>query len=256
MPWQRPNDVEPNGLEPNDQEGVTDSLIDTLIDGVPHTASGRVIVGFNWTAVEGPAAIGLAATPSRADGAVTTADTGSYGGRPLDELAELARSDNPYERAIGVAAANAHWNADTPELTAGDGLTGDAAGPIVVVGRFPGLDAKLPGAIVLERRPGPGDLPAERAADVVPGCARLIVTASTLVNGTINGLLALADPATEIPLVGPGTPLCPALFQRGLHRLAGFVASDHEACLKAIMEGAGARAFRRFGRAVVRRAEG
>lgn len=231
------------------------ALTDSLIAGVPDIASGRVVVGFNWTAVEGPAAVGFAATPSRADGAATTADTGSYGGRSLDRLAGLARSDNPYERAIGIAAANAHWNADAPDLIDGDGLGhGRLDGPTVVVGRFPGLAEKLPGAVVLERRPGPGDLPAERAADVIPGCARLIITASTLVNGTVDGLLALAGPQTEVSIVGPGTPLCPALFGLGIRRLAGFVVTDREACLKAIMEGAGARAFRRFGRAVLRRA--
>src|SRR3546814_20415795 len=79
------------------------------------------------------------------------------------------------------------------------------------------------------------------------------VTASTLVNGTFDGLLALAGPATEVTRVGPGTPLCPGLLGLGIDRLAGFVAIDREGCLRAIMEGAGARAFRRHGRAVVRR---
>lgn len=228
-------------------------VIDVLIAGVPEVRSGRVVVGFNWTVVEGPAALGFAATPSRADGAATTTETGSYGGRPLADLAELARSANPYERAIGIAAANAHWNRDAPDLVDGDGLAGAASqGRTVVVGRFPGLDVKLPGALVLERHPGPHDIPADRAPEVVPGCARLFITASTLVNGTVDGLLALAGPATEVTLVGPGTPLCPGLFGIGIRRLAGFVATDREGCLKAIMEGAGARAFRRFGRAVAR----
>ena len=232
---------------------ATDRVLDIISAGVPDSASGRVVVGFNWTAVEGPAAVGFAATPGRGDGAATTADTGSYGGRPLAALAALTGSANPYERAIGIAACNAHWNADAPDLVDGDGLGGGpAGGRTVVIGRFPGLDAKLPGAVVLERHPGPGDLPAELAAEVIPGCARLVITASTLVNRTVDDLLALAGPETETTLVGPGAPLCPGLFRLGIRRLAGFVATDREGCLKAIMEGAGARAFRRFGRAVVR----
>lgn len=236
---------------------MTDRVLDIVAADIPDQRSGRVIVGFNWTAVEGPAAIGFAATPTRAEGAATTADTGSYGGRSLSALARLTGSGNPYERAIGIAACNAHWNADTPDLADGDGLAGPtAAGRSVVIGRFPGLDAKLPGATVLERHPGPDDLPASAAPDIIPGCARLVITASTLVNGTIDDLLALAGPGTDITLVGPGTPLCPALFRLGFRRLAGFVATDREGCLQAIMEGAGARAFRRHGRAVVRQAPG
>lgn len=230
----------------------TDRIAEALITGVPEGLSGRVVVGFNWTAVEGAEALGLAATPSRADCARTTAETGSYAGRPLAELARLFVSDNPYERAIGLAAANAHWNRDTPDLSEGDGLSASNAGRIVVIGRFPGLDRKLPSAVVLERNPGPEDLPAEKAAEVIPGCTDLAITATTLVNGTLGGLLALADPSCRITLVGPGTPLCPAFHGLGIQRLAGFVATDREGCLRAIMEGAGTRAFRRFGRAVNR----
>ena len=51
---------------------ATPPFLSTAIEGVEPHPSGRVVVGFNWTAVEGPRAIGLAATPSRADGARTT----------------------------------------------------------------------------------------------------------------------------------------------------------------------------------------
>lgn len=233
---------------------TTDRIAQALITGVPSVPSGRVVVGFNWTAVEGPDALGFAATPSRADGARTTSDTGHYAGRPLSDLARLFNTDNPYERAIGLAAANAHWNRDRSELIEGNGLSAPSGGRIVVVGRFPGLETKLPGAVVLERNPGPGDLPAERAADIIPGCTDLVVTATTLVNGSLGGLLDLADSGCRVTLVGPGTPLCPAFHGLGITRLAGFVATDREGCLRAIMEGAGARAFRRCGRAVNRQA--
>jgi uncharacterized protein len=230
------------------------TLMALVVRGVPDVRSQRVAVGFNWTAVETATAIGFAATPSRSDGAKTTTDTGTYAGRSLAELAMLALSNNPYERAIGVAAANAHWNTQAPDLSDGDGLTtADPAGT-VVIGRFPGLDRKLPGAIVLERNPGPGDLPASDAPRVIPTCSDLIITATTLINGTIEGLLALAGPSTRVTIVGPGTPLCPALFDQGVHRLAGFVALDRGAAFQAVMEGAGARGFRQFGRAVVRAA--
>lgn len=201
---------------------------DALVTGVPSDPAGRVSVGFNWTAVEGPSATGFAATPNRADGAHTTAETGTYSGRPLRELAALLTRDNPYERAIGLAAANAHWNTDRPDLADGDGL--DSADPArtVIVGRFPQLERKLPGAVVLERSPGPNDRPAEDAPLVIPEARALIITATTLVNGTLASLLDLAGRQTRVTLVGPGTPLCAALFEHGIHSLAGFVAVDRD----------------------------
>ena len=222
-----------------------------IADGVADVPSGHVIVGFNWTAVEGPTAVGLAATPNRRDGARTTSSTGSYAGQSLAELARLGVSENPYERAIGIAAANAHWNAAGSDLREAEGLSEPGSGPVVVVGRFPGLDQKLPGATVLERNPGPDDRPAADAPDVIPECGSLFVTATTLVNGSIDGLLDLAGPQTVVTVVGPGTPLCPSLFKTGIDRLGGFVVTDRDPLLRAVMEGAGARVFRRYGRSVM-----
>ena len=228
---------------------------------VSDVRSGRIVVGFNWTAVEGlfpsGAVLGLAASPSKSDGAQTTSDTGSFGGRTLSDLAPMALSPNPYERAIGIAACNAHWTALAKRpgaaglsgLTLGgaDGLSAAPGERVVVIGRFPGLDRKIPQALVLEKRPGPDDIPAERAPEIIPNADRLIITASTLVNGSIDGLIALARPDCAITLVGPGTPLCPGLFLQRVDRLAGFIVTETDTCIKAVMEGAGARAFRKHG---------
>lgn len=241
--------------------GAQMSFLVPVTTGVSDIRSGRIVVGFNWTAVEGlyPSGpvLGLASSPSKAADAWTTPDTGTFGGRALSALAPMALSSNLYERAIGIAACNAHWSAAAADTGASliseatDGLSAEPDEQVVVIGRFPGLERKIPHALVLEKRPGPDDIPAERAPDIIPGADRLIVTATTLVNGSIDGLLALARPDCAITLVGPGTPLCPGLFQHRVDRLAGFMVTDTEACFKSVMEGAGARAFRKYGRAVL-----
>lgn len=234
--------------------GSNDAVVgvEALIADVSDTPSRAVIVGYNWTMVEGAEGVGLVTTPAKGvDGAGTTPDTGRYTGRPLRALAALARSANPYERAIGCAAINASVNRFDLQGPDGNGLalSGESVGQTVVVGRFPKLDERLPGALVLERNPGPGDLPASAAADVIPGCARLIITATTWVNASLAGLLRLVDGA-HVSLVGPGTPLSPVLLEHGIHRLSGFVVTDPPAMRQAIAEGAGARGFRHLGRDV------
>lgn len=226
--------------------------VEPLIAGTPKSASLAVIVGYNWTMVEGPDGIGLVTTPDKGvDGARTTPDTGRYAGRGLRDLAGLACSINPYERAIGCAAINAGLNRYDLEGPSGNGLVPESktGGLTVVVGRFPRLAERLPGAVVLERNPGPDDLPASAAVDVIPGCSRLIITATTWVNASLAGLLRLVDGA-HVSLVGPGTPLSPHLHGQGIHRLSGFVVTDPVAMRQTIAEGAGARQFRHLGRDV------
>jgi uncharacterized protein len=116
-----------------------------------------------------------------------------------------------------------------------------------VIGRFPGLDDKLPGALVIERNPGPRDLPEAAAERVLPGARRVIITASSLANHSLPRLLQLA-PRAEISLIGPGTPLAPALFGYGIAVLAGFVLERPDQAAEAVAAGVGYGKLKAFGR--------
>ncbi len=121
------------------------------------------------------------------------------------------------------------------------------AGPTVVIGRFPGLDDKLPGALVIERNPGPRDLPESATERVLPTARRLLITASTLSNHSLPRLLALA-PRARVSLIGPGTPLAPCLFDHGIAVLAGFVLDRPEPAADAVAHGDGVGKLKAFGR--------
>jgi len=227
--------------------------VDELIANTPVIASTAVVVGYNWTLVQTAFGSGLVMTSEKGKlGAQTTPQTGTYGGRSLAELAMLARSENPYERAIGCAAINAGLNTHDRVGPENDGLEVPRGeiGRVVVIGRFPKLTEKLPNAVVLEQNPGPDDLAVDAAPDVIPGAAYLIITASAWSNGSLAGLLDLVDNA-HITLVGPGTPLSPILQNHGVHRLAGFIATAPEKLHQTIAEGAGMRGFRRLGHNLV-----
>ena len=53
----------------------------------------------------------------------------------------------------------------------------------------------------------------------------MLITGSSIVNKTLPRLLELCKNAYVV-LTGPTVPLCPALLERGIDRLAGMVVTD------------------------------
>ncbi len=246
---------EPESRPPAEGAPLGESLRATLTAGISGEAA-CVLIGFNWTYVEGPRGAGLCQTPARGSaGCRSLPDAGQHVGRPLAALAALIASRNPLERALGFAAVNAHHNA--AEL-AGEGSNGldllDRDTPSVVVGRFPGIARHLPRARVIEREPEPGDYPEEAAETLLPDACQIAITSATLANGSLPRLLALARADALRILLGPGTPLCPALFPSGIDVLSGLVVTDRSGARRAIAEGGAVHALRPFTRMATLRA--
>jgi len=229
--------------------GLSAPLYADLAHNVTGTA-GRVVVGLNWTLVEGPDGTGLTHTPTRGtNGCRSLPDPGNYAGRDLADLTTLLQSDNVFEIAIAIAAANAFHNRSGRTGTPQNGLDLVAArgAKTVVIGRFPGLDTRLPGAAVIEREPGPDDYPESAAETLLPECECLVITASTLLDGALPNLLALAPQAFTV-LLGPGTPLAFVLFEHGVDALSGVVVDDATALAQVICEGGAVRTMKRHAR--------
>jgi uncharacterized protein (DUF4213/DUF364 family) len=100
---------------------------------------------------------------------------------------------------------------------------------------------------VLEMRPGPGDLPAEAASEVIPQADVVAITSTTLINRTFEGLLALCRPDAYVLLLGPTTPLSPLLFEQGLDVLSGSLVDDVDGVLRLVGQGATFRQIHRQG---------
>ncbi|WP_425406006.1 Rossmann-like domain-containing protein [Hwanghaeella sp.] len=224
-------------------------LVASLIpEHAPEPAT-RIAVGVNWTLVDSATGTGLVHTPVKSQqGCVPIAEAGSLRGRPLRDLMDLTTAPNPIARAVGFAALNAYWNRHdiTGDIVNGLELVEDRGHKTVIIGRFPNLDEKLPGAAVIERNPGPDDFPEDAAATLIPQAEFLVITASTLSNGSLAGLLALRRDAFTV-LVGPGTPLCSTLFDYGIGALAGFRVDAPEKAEQAIMESGAEKAIRPSG---------
>jgi hypothetical protein len=232
---------------------------DSVLANLPDGSVRDVRIGIHWTAavVEtgGRLRCGLAATqmPVEHEGA-TVAQAGQLTRQTGRELAGLIRQGSPTEASIGLAAINAllpavptGWgNVNASELLAERG----AGKRVVVVGHFPfvhELRERVGTLWVLELFPRPGDLPASAAAEVVPQADVLAITATTLLNHTFDGLMALRRPEALTMLLGPSTPLTPLLFGTGIDLLSGAIVENIDAVLAAVSQGAGFRQIHRAG---------
>ena len=81
-------------------------------------------------------------------------------------------------------------------------------------------------------------VPVEKTADTVPKADILIVTGTTLINGTLEGILKLARPETQVVVLGPTSSILPhAFFRRGVNVLGGDIITNPGKMLDTLVEG-------------------
>ena len=229
----------------------TNIMIEALSDQMNGHAR-KVIIGLNWTLVEGPIGIGLAHTPVRGtSGCFGLSNAGKLSGKPLSDFVGGLTSENPFDRALALAAINAHHNSFGLSGNNANGLdlAAERQNETVVIGRFPGLENRLPQAKVIEREPGPLDFPITSAPALLAKAETLLITASAVTDGSFLNYLALAPDALTV-LIGPGTPLSPALFEIGIDILAGFVIDDKKRVITTVAQGGAVKALKSCGRNV------
>lgn len=222
-------------------------LLSTLSDGKTR----HVNIGLHWTAVviETDEALrcGLASTLTNAHkrhGEPDAPQAGQLETLSGLELATLAQSEQPLLASVGVAAINAlipprphAWvNLNAEEVIAEHG----ADKQVALVGHFPfipRLRTRVGELVVLERRPQPGDLPADASLAVIPEADVVAITGTALINQTLEGLLALCSPRAYVILLGPSTPLSPILFDHGIDLLCGSVVTAIAPVLRTVRQG-------------------
>ncbi|SRR5579884_387777 len=202
----------------------------------------RVVVGLFFTGVKLDNGIaGACATPIKTipeavccpSSAMAMPFPGKLRGRRAADLAREAFSAHGIRRAIGIATVNALadycWRRRPhPDVALHHGVDAFDATEIrpgdrvVVVGAFvPFLkELKRRGQpfLVLEQDPAtlkadelPFFRPAEAAAEILPQADVVLITGATLVNNTLEDLLALSA-AARVTIVGPTVGMLPDAF--------------------------------------------
>ncbi|OPL17112.1 MAG: hypothetical protein AVO38_05780 [delta proteobacterium ML8_D] len=166
------------------------------------------------------------------------------------EVVEYARSSNPLEASIGMAALNSLIEVDEDhciELNAVDILAEKGRGKnVCVVGHFPFIPRirRLAKRLwVIEKRPQEGDLPPEQAEKVMPMADVVAITGTSFINNTVDELLSLCIDSFVV-MVGATSPLSPVLFDYGVDMIAGSRVVDPQSVIRCISEGATFRQIR------------
>lgn len=230
--------------------------------GVIEVADLRIGLGYTAALLE-DGRLGLAYTFRRdAEGGCTVdLESRPLTGRRVSELVPFTMSDNPIEAAVGLACANALTNIRGEGQSEGDILDHLDLGPqdsVGMVGLFgPLVDPlreRTRSLTVFERasRREAGLRPAAEAIEFLPRCSVALITATTIINHTIERLLAAARGCRVVALLGASTPLVPEAFtDTAITLLSGVVAREPERILRVVSEGGGMRLFKRHIRKVV-----
>ena len=174
------------------------------------------------------------------------------GAKATTLLKNLVEKRNPLERALGLAAANAILYAEFGE-DASDSLSIMKLTPedrVAMVGLFtpmvPKIEATGAKLSIIERDASRmAVLNKEEACKILKDCTVAIITATTLLNDTLEEMLNGLGNPRHVAVLGPSTPLCPEIFRdTPVNHLGGAVVRDTTKIMQIISEGGGIKAMR------------
>ena len=235
---------------------ITDALLDNLHSDAPLR---QVVIGSFWTTVVLDTPLpraGMASTlrGTSHEAGPPVAEAGRLHSRSGRELAELLRSSSVLEASVGMAAYNGLLEVDVArcsEVNAEDVIIEHGRGRrVAIVGHFPFVERVRQAASecwVVELDPRPGDLPAERAAEVLSQADVVALTGTSLINHTFDDLIRHCRSDAFVLLLGPSAPLTPLLFEHGVNAVSGTVVTDSERVLRLLTQGATFRQIKRAG---------
>jgi len=240
---------------------ILESLYRALKGRAAETTVKTVSIGLGYTAVSvADGSIGLACT--LLDSVKTchvAGDLPDFEGGPAADLLEYLLSDAQIQRTLGLALANAlnHTTAlFLPEDRHNEVLfnrLGIGAGTkVAMVGHFGPLIRKLGemGAEVemIDKIRGEGD-EAALLEKLDSWAGALILTSTSLINGTAESFLSAVGPQVKVAMLGPSTPLVAEAFEGiPVHLAGGTVPVDAAKTFVAIRHGRGTPVLQRFGK--------
>ena len=227
-------------------------------------SEGRAIsdvrIGLGYSCVElDDGGVGVAWTPSRSlTGSCThLRHAGSLLGISAGEALSWLNSDNMLERAIGLAAFNALNSKVSRDLLDEEAvalLNLQAGEHVVMVGHFAPIVQRIEKTgcrlEIIELDPGKpvlGIINTKQDFTALAQCDVAIITATSIINKTIDALLTALQRSRAAILLGPSTPVCPEAFTgTRITQLSGAYVTQAEQLKAVISQGGGTMLMKKF----------
>ena len=217
----------------------------------------RILMGLRYTAVQlddGSMGVAFTFLDDEFKNGLFFGGRAGPSGRPAVELLRMLESHNQLDRAVGLAAANALAAGLDNKYLDGDVLRQMKlyeTDKVCMVGRFQPLDPKIrPNCADLkifeiEEDLSEGILPFSAAGNHLPEADIVIVTATAIVNDTIDEVLSYCRKSREVVVLGASTPLLPEVFRKTpVTLLSGIEITGSNYILQVIGEGGGTQRFK------------
>lgn len=183
-------------------------------------------------------------------GCGTLDKAGTLAGSDASELLDLlVNGRNPLEKALGLATANAIICPDIAEEPERDSIALMNLSPadrVAMVGYFGPLVERIrkTGANlrIIEKNPNRMEeiLDRKDSDKILEECSVAIITATSILNNTIEEILNRLGNPRHVTILGPSTPMCGEAFAgTPVTHLGGSVILDHRKIMQIISEGGG-----------------
>jgi uncharacterized protein (DUF4213/DUF364 family) len=235
---------------------LNDELVEYGLKAAAEHTTAAIRIGLGYTAVQldnGNCGLAYTLHEKEYESCCVMPEAGKLAGRKASEFMLWMKSPDVTACAVGLATLNAFLA--TPAAVESDILDllpvhpEDTVGMIGYFGPLVEPIKKRAHALhIFERKPDLqyGILPEAATQDLLPQCHVVVMSATTLLNHTIDGLLDLSKNAREIAVLGPSTPFIPEIFGRyGVTLLSGLKVTNPEQVLQIVSEGGGTRQFLR-----------
>jgi uncharacterized protein len=206
----------------------------------------QAVIGLHWTVVVSRFS-GMASTLQMPKPHQKTPlqMAGKLVGENATQLAQLIKSQNILEAGLGLAAINSMLPIDPnhyEKINAFESIKIKGhEKKVAIIGHFPFVE-KLKSSVkdlyVFEKNPKPGDLTESKIPEILPDCEVIGISATSLINHSVENILRYCNPNAYKIMIGPSTPMTNILFDFGFDLLAGTRILDPDILIRYVSQGA------------------